>query len=131
MNLHNPSCVDLFPTNNVNSFQKTCDSENGLSDFHSRKKQKDSLEIRAVLLKFSLDREISGVAVHSIHQNSEKWWRSGNDFEAVLVSFSCYDHGANASEAVRKIATDRKEYHKCSSCVIICLIAKMNIPINQ
>ena len=39
---------------------------------HSHKKRKDSLEKRAVLLIFSLEREISGVAVHSIHQNSEK-----------------------------------------------------------
>ena len=44
---------------------------------------------------------------------------SENDFEAVLATF-CYDHSANASEAVQKIATDQKEYHKCSLCVIIC-----------
>ena len=30
----NPSCIDLFLTNNVNSFQKTFVSETGLSDFH-------------------------------------------------------------------------------------------------
>ena len=30
----NPSCVDLFLTNNVNSFQKTFVSETDLSDFH-------------------------------------------------------------------------------------------------
>ena len=40
---------------------------------HSHKKQKDSLETQAVLLMFSLELEISGVAVQSIHQNSEKW----------------------------------------------------------
>ena len=40
---------------------------------HSHKKRKDSLETRAVLLMFSLELEISGVAVQSIHQNSEKW----------------------------------------------------------
>ena len=40
---------------------------------HGHKKQKDSLETRAVLLIFSLELEISGVAVQSIHQNSEKW----------------------------------------------------------
>ena len=33
---------------------------------------------------------------------------SENDFEAVLAFFCCYDHGAEASEAVKKIATDRK-----------------------
>ena len=32
-----------------------------------------------------------------------------NDFETVLVTFCCYDDGGNASEAVRKIATDQKE----------------------
>ena len=40
---------------------------------HSNKKRKDSLETRAVLLIFSLEREMSGLAVQSIHQNSEKW----------------------------------------------------------
>ena len=40
----------------------------------SHKIWKDSLETRAaVLLIFSLELEISGVAVQSIHQNSEKW----------------------------------------------------------
>ena len=45
---------------------------------------------------------------------------SENDTEAVLVTFCCYDHVAKASEVVQKIATDQKEYRKCSSCVIIC-----------
>ena len=40
---------------------------------HSHKKRKDSLEARATLLIFSLELEISGVAVQSMHQNSEKW----------------------------------------------------------
>ena len=40
---------------------------------HSPKKWKDSQETRAILLIFSLEFEISGVAVQSIHQNSEKW----------------------------------------------------------
>ena len=39
---------------------------------------------------------------------------SENDFESVLTTFSCYDHGAKASEAVWKIATDQKGYCKCS-----------------
>ena len=30
---------------------------------------------------------------------------SENDFEAVLVNFSCYGYNANASEAVQKIST--------------------------
>ena len=43
------------------------------SPLHSHKKRKDSPETRAVLLIFFLELEISGVAVQSIHQNSEKW----------------------------------------------------------
>ena len=31
---------------------------------------------------------------------------SENDFEVVLATFCCCDHGANASEAVQRIATD-------------------------
>ena len=50
---------------------------------------------------------------------------SENDFEAVLAAFCCYDYGADASEAVQKIARDHKDYHKCSSCVIVCWIAKI------
>ena len=41
--------------------------------YHSHKKRKDSLETRTVLLIFSPELEIFGVAVQSIHQNSEKW----------------------------------------------------------
>ena len=45
----------------------------GIKYKHSHKKQKDSLETRAVLLIFSLKFEISGLAVQSMHQNSKKW----------------------------------------------------------
>ena len=34
---------------------------------------------------------------------------SENDFEAVLGTFCCYDHGVKASEAVQKITADQKE----------------------
>ena len=47
-----------------------------------------------------------------------------NDFEAILTTFCCYDFGANASEAVQKIATDQK-VHKYYLCVIVCRIVKM------
>ena len=40
-----------------------------------------------------------------------------------LAIFCCYDYGENASEAVGKIATDEKDYHKCSLCVIVYCIA--------
>ena len=39
---------------------------------------------------------------------------NANGFEAVLATFGCYYHGATASEAVQKIATDQKDYQKCS-----------------
>ena len=74
---------------------------------------------------FLLELEISGVVVQSIHQtakNSDLCEKllSENDFETVLATSCCYDYGAKDSVAVQKIATDQKEYHKCSSCVIIC-----------
>ena len=91
--------------------------------YHSHRSRKGGLETRAVLLIFSLEFEISGVAVQRIHQNSEKWrlyeeLLSENDFEALLTTFCCYGYGSKASEAVQKIATDQKDYHKCSSRVL-------------
>ena len=37
---------------------------------------------------------------------SDEDFLCGDDFEAVLTTFCCYDYGANSSEAVEKIATD-------------------------
>ena len=48
-----------------------------------------------------------------------------NDFEAVLATFCWYGYGTNASEAVQKIAIDKKDYRKCSSCVLVCWIANI------
>ena len=61
-------------------------------------KRENSMETGAVLLIFSLEVEISELAVQKMHQNSEKWWLfeellSENDFEAVLATFCCYDQG--------------------------------------
>ena len=42
---------------------------------------------------------------------------SENDLEAVLNTNCCYEYSGNASEAAEKIATDKKDYHKCSLCV--------------
>ena len=50
---------------------------------------------------------------------------SENDFKVVLATSCCNDDGANISEAVQKIATDQKDLHKCSSCVIVWWIAKI------
>ena len=69
---------------------------NCLNSFkHSHKKQKDSLETLAVLLIFSLELEISGVVVQSIHQNSvngdfREELLSEKDFETVLATSCCY-----------------------------------------
>ena len=56
---------------------------------------------------------------------------SENNFEPVLATSCCYDHGTKASETVRKIATDQKEYRKCSFCVIIYWIAKIHLSANN
>ena len=39
-----------------------------------------------------------------------------NDFEANLATFCCYNHRVKVFEEVQKIATDEKEYRKCSLC---------------
>ena len=57
--------------------------------YHSHKKQKDSLKTRAVLLIFSLEVEISGMAVQGIHQNSEKWLLSKRIF-LVEITFRLF-----------------------------------------
>ena len=77
---------------------------------HSHKKRKDSLETRAVLLTFSLEPEIPGVAVQGIHKKHRKMaafsenFFCENDFEAALAIFFSYGYRTNASEAVEKIA---------------------------
>ena len=86
---------------------------------NSHKKRKGSLETRTVFLIFSFELEISGVAVQRIHKKICEELLSENDFEAVLATFCCYGYGANASDAVQKIATDQKDYHKCSSRVMV------------
>ena len=48
-----------------------------------------------------------------------------NDFDAVLAIFCRYDYGANAFEAVQQIAANQKDYHKCSSCVVVCWTVKI------
>ena len=104
-----------------------------LAIFHHRhNKRKDSLETLVVLLILSLDLKFLGWPYRKyiktakngcFHCFSEEFL-SGNDFQAVLATFCCYDYGANASEAVEKIATDQKDCHKCSLYVIVCYITK-------
>ena len=77
------------------------------------------------MLIFSLELELSGVAYREYIKTAKNGGfseelLSENDFGAVLATFCCYDNSANASDAVRKIATDKKDYLKCSSCGIVC-----------
>ena len=57
----------------------------------SHKKRKDSLETRAVLLIFSLELEISRVAVQKIHQNSENWWLLWGIAQSKWL-WGCFSH---------------------------------------
>ena len=60
-----------------------------------------------------------------IYVYSEKFL-SWDDFQDVLAIFCSYDYRANSSEAIEKIATDEKDYHKCSLCVIAYCIITLN-----
>ena len=80
---------------------------------HSYKKPKDSLETRIVdIFAWTWNIWVGRT------ENTSKQKKNGgfcedllieNDFETVLVTFCCFDDGGNASEAVRKIATDQNE----------------------
>ena len=70
---------------------------------------------------FLLELKISVVAVQTVVVFNEDFL-CGDDFEAVLAIFCCYDYGPNASEAVSRNATDEKDYHKCSLYVMVCYI---------
>ena len=88
---------------------------------HNHQKQKDSLERRVVLLNL----KYLGCPYREYVKTEKNCGfyeelLSENDFEAVLAHFCCYDYGVNASEAVRKIATDQEDFHKLSLCVIVC-----------
>ena len=71
------------------------------------------------MLIFSLELELSGVALQGIYQSSKKRLLpvrilSEDKFDTVLATFCCYDYGANSSETVEKITTDEKDYQKSS-----------------
>ena len=72
-----------------------------------------------MLLTFLLEVEISGVAAAAFNED----FLSENDFKVVLAILCCYDYGANSSGAVKRIASDEKDYHKCFFCVIVCCLA--------
>ena len=105
--------------------------------YHSHKRRKDSLKTRAVLLISSLSNlKYLGWPYRTYIKTAKNGdlyeeLLSENDLEDVLVTFCCYDHGAKTFGTVQRIATDQKEYRKCSSCVIICWIAKIYLSINN
>ena len=75
------------------------------------------MEIRGALFIFSLELEISRMAIKRPHEISEKWWLceellSENNFDAVLVTFCCFDYCVNPSETAQKMAADEKDDHK-------------------
>ena len=85
-----------------------------------------------------LELKIFGVVVQSIIKISKNGdfceeLSSENYFEAVSGTFCCYDHGAKASEAVQKIATDQKEIkieiRSTSQMLVLCydLLNSQNI----
>ena len=103
---------------------------------HSHKKRKDVWKHGWYCWYFRFNLKYLGWpyrAYIETAKNCDFWeeWPSENDFEVVLATFCCYEHGAMASEVVQKIATDQKEYPICSSCVIICWIAKIYLSINK
>ena len=99
--------------------------------YHSHKRRKDSLKTRAVLLISSLSNlKYLGWPYRTYIKTAKNGdFReelvSENDFGTVLTTFCCYGLDAMASEAVQKIAADKKQYRKCSSSVIICWIGKI------
>ena len=103
---------------------------------HSHKKRKDSLETLAACWYFCLNLKYLGWPYREYTKTAKnsdfcEELIGENNFETVLTTFCCYDHGAKASEAVQKIAINQKEYHKCSSCVTISWIAKLYLSINN
>ena len=103
---------------------------------HSHKKRKDSLETRTVLLIFLLELEISGVAVQSIQQNSEKWWLLlgtarwkwlwGRFNHFLLLWPWCQGFWGSSEDRYRS-----KRVLQMPLCVIICWIAKIYLSINN
>ena len=82
------------------------------------------------LLIFLLECQISGVTYREYiktakSDNLPEELLSENDIEVVLTTLCCYEYAANASEALQEISTDQKDYHKCSSSIKVCYIAKI------
>ena len=81
-----------------------------------------------MFLIFLLQLKISGVAVEKYIKLAKmaafsEDFHCGDNFDAVLAIFCYYGYGTSASEAVEKMATDEKDYRKCSFCFIVCIAA--------
>ena len=101
---------------------------------HSQKNRKDSLEALAVPLKFSLELEISGVAVQSIHQNSEKWWLLGGIAKWKRL-WGCFSHFLLLWPWCQDVWGSSEECYiskTISQIFFVCynLLNSQNIPIN-
>ena len=68
LNVHNLNQITFFTVMILTKL----DTFASINLSQSHKKRKDSLETRGVLLIFSLELDMSGVVVQSIHQNSKK-----------------------------------------------------------
>ena len=88
---------------------------------HSYKKRKDSLETRAVLLIISLELEISGVAVQSIHENAKR----GCFSHFLLLWPWCQDFWGSSE--------DRYGSKRISQMLLVCynFLNSQNMPISQ
>ena len=54
-----------------------------------------------------------------------------DNFDAALAIFCSYCYCANASEAIENIATDEKDYRKCSLCVILWIAISITAEIEK
>ena len=85
---------------------------------------------RSYLLIFLLECQISGVAYREYiktakSDNLPEELLSENDIEVVLTTLCCYEYFFYNDTAPKEIYTDQKDYHKCSSSIKVCYIAKI------
>ena len=99
---------------------------------HSHKKRKDSLETRTVQLIFPLELEISGVAVQSLHKNSEKWWILWG-IALWKCLWNCFSDFMLLWPWCQGSSEDRCWLKRVSQMLLVCyyLLNSRNIPINQ
>ena len=103
---------------------------------HSHKKWKDTLETGTYCWYFRLNLKYLECSYRAYIKTSKNIVAFVRIYLVKMAlglfySFCCYDHGAKASEVVKKIAAVQKEYRECSSCVKICWIVKIYLSINN